>query len=140
MVATRHLTAPIPTPLPILLSGDHFSETQWQILFALVDAALPPIVVESTMTDKRNQLRISQKQYEEAYEHILNSMAEPPELDKFKEYLRTRQSDNPRFVENVKRTFEGVPEASKKKLGGVLNLLGYSQPLCQETSGAMARR
>lgn len=125
MVATQDLTAPVPTRLPPLLSTDHFSEAQWEILFALVDAVLPPVVVESTMTDKRNQLRISQEQYEEAYEHILSSMAEPPELDKFKEYLRTRQSDNPRFVENVKRTFQSVDSDARKKLGGILRLLGY---------------
>jgi hypothetical protein len=125
MATTYNVIAPVRIPLPAAVTGDHFTELQWQILFALVDAVLPPIVVESTMTDKQNQLKISQKRYEEAYDHLQNSMAGAPDLDKFKEYLRTRQSDNTRFVQNIKRTFDSVPEEPRKKLGGVLKLLGY---------------
>lgn len=91
-------------------------------MFAIIDTIIPPIVVEGHVTDKRNQLRISQKQYDEAY-GTTQAMAEAPDLEKFKEYLRTRQSDNPRFVQNVKRTFETVSGDARKRLSGVLNIL-----------------
>ncbi|KAI1878192.1 uncharacterized protein JN550_000374 [Neoarthrinium moseri] len=124
MVATRPHGAPTAVPLPPVRSDTYFTETQWHILFALLDAVLPPIVEAGTVTDKRNQLRISQEEYRGAYELIRTSQAEPPDLDKFKEYLGTRQSDSPRFVQNVKRTFETVPIANRKRLASVLDLLG----------------
>ncbi|KAI0128933.1 GMC oxidoreductase [Xylariales sp. AK1849] len=123
MVATHHLANPISTPLPPLVFEHCFNETQWRVLFALVDAALPPIVAEHNVTEKRDQLRISQRQYEDAYASVLATMTHPPELERFKEYLRTKQSDSPRVVRNVKRTFETVPEKSRKELGLVLDLL-----------------
>jgi hypothetical protein len=129
MAVTHHPTAPVPVPLPPITSEDHFTKGQWQILFAIIDAILPSIVADSHVTDKRNQLRISQKQYEEAYTTIQTTMAEPPDHEKFKEYLRTRQSDSPRFVENVKRTFETVPEDARKRLAGILKLLGFASLL-----------
>ncbi|KAK6079302.1 Long-chain-alcohol oxidase FAO2-like protein 2 [Seiridium cupressi] len=131
--------APIPVPLPPIISESYFTSIQWEVLFAIVDTILPPIVAEAHVTDKRNQLMISRKQYDEAYDTVQTVMAEPPDQENFKEYLRTRQSDSPRFVDNVKRTFETVPEDARKKLGGILNLLatrvgsffltGYCTPL-----------
>jgi hypothetical protein len=130
MEPPSHATAPMPVPLPRITSEDCFTETQWQVLFAALDAIVPSIVAEGNVTDKRNQLRVGQRQYEEAFDYMRSTMAEPPDLEKFKEYLRTRQSDSPRFVQNVKRTFETVPEDARNKLVGVLKLLRFAFYSC----------
>ncbi|KAH8673573.1 long chain fatty alcohol oxidase [Xylariales sp. PMI_506] len=123
-MATPNLPiAPIPTPLLSLVSDSYFSESQWKTLFAMVDAAIPPIVVENTMTDKRNQLRVSQKQYEDAFASTQAAMIAPPDLDRFKEYLGSRKSDSPRFVQQIKRTLANLPDVQKRSLGGLLSLL-----------------
>lgn len=114
--------APVPVPLPPPGDGV-FSETQWRTLFALVDAAIPPIVPEAACTDRRRQLKISQSQYDAAYDHVRSCGAGAPERDRFKEYLRTQQSANPRFVDNVKRTMETVPQASRSRLARVLDMM-----------------
>lgn len=123
MVATHHLTGPTPNPLPPV-ETDFWKESTWTVLFAILDAATPPVVVESSLTDKHNQFKISQKQYEEAYEHVRWSMTDPPELDKFKEYLRARPSDDPRFVQNVKRVLSNLSFDDRKRLAGSLDLMG----------------
>lgn len=128
MASMTQAIAPIPVPLPPLTSEHHFTDTQWQTMLAIIDAVLPPIVVEDNVTDKRNQLKISQVQYDAAYNRLQTEMAETPELARFKQYLRTRQSDNPRFVHNVKRTFETIPADARKRLGGVLDLLKSALP------------
>lgn len=114
--------APVPVPLPPPGDGV-FSETQWRTLFALVDAAIPPIVPDAACTDRRRQLRISQSQFDAAYGQVRSSVAEPPERDRFKEYLRTQQSANPRFVDNVRRTMKTVPEVSRSRLARVLDMM-----------------
>lgn len=128
-MATAHRpAAPTPTSVPPVDDG-FWKESTWAILFALIDAAVPPVVPESALTDKRSQLRISQRQYEEAYDHVCRTTTHPPELDKFKEYLRARPADNPRFVLSIKRVFSNLPDDAKKKLGGALDLMGHAFPL-----------
>lgn len=123
MVATHHAAAPVPVPLPPVASDAAFTEAQWGVLFALIDAVVPPIVPEGSVTDAHNQLRISRARYEDAYTTARLAMADPPDLERFKAYLRTRQIDSPRFVQNVRRTFESVPEESRRRLGVILYLL-----------------
>jgi hypothetical protein len=134
MVATSHAAAPAPVALPPTASDTNFTDAQWEVLFSALDALLPPIVPEGAVTDKRRQLRISRRQYEDAFAAARLAMpVDPPDLDRFKEYLRTRQTDSPRFVRNVKRTFDTVSELDRKQLAGVLNLLKlvYSLGRCK---------
>lgn len=138
MVASHH-SAPILPALPADISGDYYTELQWQVLFALLDAVVPSIVVESAVTDKRNQWKITQKEYEEAYKHIQASTTHPPDLARFEEYLRSRPAQDARFVQNLKRTLDRLPHSAKKQLGGALNgmatkvgsfiLTGYCTPV-----------
>ncbi|KAI1102629.1 long-chain fatty alcohol dehydrogenase [Jackrogersella minutella] len=123
MVATHHLTAPIPTQLPELQPDTYFSETQWQVLFSLVDAVIPSIVAESRVTKRKNQLRIPQPQYEEAYEHTKRVMSNPPNYEKFQQFLEARPLENPRFSRLLKRIIQGVPIGDRKRLGGILNIV-----------------
>ncbi|KAI1777630.1 long-chain fatty alcohol dehydrogenase [Hypoxylon cercidicola] len=142
MSVSRHLVAPIPTPLPELKPGTYLSETQWQVLLALIDAVIPSIVVESEARDRKSQLPISKSQYEEAYERTKRSMKQPPDRAKFQQYLEARPLDNPRFLRLLKRTIQRVPDSSRKQLGAVLSIIatrlgslagtGYYTPLHEQ--------
>lgn len=123
MVTTNHLTAPIPTQLPELKPDTYFSQTQWQILLALVDAIVPSIVADSGVTDMKNHLQISKSQLEESYERIKSSMKTPPDYERFQQYLQARPLDNPRFLRAVKRILEGVPNSNRNQLGAILNIM-----------------
>ncbi|KAI0114911.1 long-chain fatty alcohol dehydrogenase [Daldinia grandis] len=142
MVATNHLTAPIPTQLPELKPDTYFSQTQWQILLALIDAIVPSIVADSGETDVKNHLQIPRSQLNESYECIKSSMKTPPDYEKFQQYLQARPLDNPRFLRAVKRILEGVPNSNRKQLGAILNIMatrlgslaatGYYTPLNEQ--------
>ncbi|KAI1143819.1 long-chain fatty alcohol dehydrogenase [Hypoxylon sp. FL0543] len=120
---TRHIKAPIPTQLPELRDTSYFSETQWQVLFALIDAVIPSIVTEATVTDQKNQLQISHSRYKEAYEQTKRAMKHPPDYEKFKQYLGSRPLDNPRFSQLLKRILQNIPNGDRKRLGSILNIL-----------------
>lgn len=124
MSVIRHLAAPIPTQLPELKPDTYLSETQWQVLLALIDAVIPSIVVGSEAEDQeKSQLRISQSQYVEAYERTKRLMKQPPDCDKFRQYLEARPLDNPRFMRLIKRTIQRVPDGTRKQLGAVLSII-----------------
>ncbi|KAK8090009.1 hypothetical protein PG997_004970 [Apiospora hydei] len=123
-MAAPEPSAPIPVPKPTPISGEElFTESQWSTLLALVDAAVPSIVVASSSGGSGKHIEISEQQYRDAYEHVRISMATPPSSDEFEEYLRTRLCNNPHFVQNVKRTFQTVPAVHRKRLAGALDLL-----------------
>ncbi|KAI0380911.1 long-chain fatty alcohol dehydrogenase [Hypomontagnella monticulosa] len=134
--------APIPTPLPEPKPETYFSETQWKVLLALIDATVPSIVAEPVATDRKGQLWVTQSQYEEAYEQIKKSMKYPPDHVKFQQYLGSRLADNPRFLSLLRRFMQGIPNSSKTQLGGILNLIatrpgslvatGYCTPLHEQ--------
>ncbi|KAI1212866.1 long-chain fatty alcohol dehydrogenase [Annulohypoxylon truncatum] len=142
MVATHHLAAPIPTELPDLESDEYFSEVQWQVLYALVDAVIPSIVAEPSAIDRNAQLCISQSQYDEAYEHTERSLKFPPDPQKFRQYMEASPLDNLRFTRLLKRTIQGVPLTNRRQLGRILNIIatrpgslaatGYYTPLHEQ--------
>ncbi|XXH05031.1 hypothetical protein Hte_011455 [Hypoxylon texense] len=142
MSVTRHLSAPIPTQLPELEPGTYLTETQWQVLLALIDAVIPSIVVESEAGDQKKQLQISQSRYAEAYEQTKRLMKQPPDYAKFQQYLEARPLDNPRFLRLIKRTIQRVPDGNRKQLGAVLSIIatrvgslagtGYYTPLQEQ--------
>ncbi|KAI5864473.1 long-chain fatty alcohol dehydrogenase [Durotheca rogersii] len=123
MGATHHLGAPLSTDLPELKPDTYFTQTQWKTLFALVDAIIPSIVAESRVTDRKNQLRLSEPRYEEAYEKTNRALRTPVDHDKFQQYLEARPLDNPRFLQILKRSLENISNSERKQLGMVLDIL-----------------
>ncbi|KAK6950359.1 hypothetical protein Daesc_008685 [Daldinia eschscholtzii] len=127
MATTGQLIAPIPTQLPELKPDTYFSQAQWQILLALVDATVPSIISDSAVTDKKDHLQIPMSQLEDSYMRIKSSMRHPPDYTKFQQYLQSRPLDNPRFLQAVKRILEGVPDTKV--------CFAQTDPLLRELSG-----
>jgi hypothetical protein len=117
------MVVPIPVPLPELPSSDFWSETQWEVLFALMDAVLPPIVPASDLEDEHAEIRISDDELAEAYQLLKKIVASPPREEEFRAYLRLSPLADPNFVDGIKRSMSTVAQEAQKKLGGVLGLL-----------------
>ncbi|KAI0480699.1 GMC oxidoreductase [Xylariaceae sp. FL0804] len=121
MAAPTVSISPIALALPPLPSDAYFTEAQWQTLFSMLDAVTPSIVIDSEVTDRKNQLCISEAQCREAYARL--SSARAPSYQQFKEYLKARPIDSPAYVAFVKRLVGLVPKSDQQRLGTVLKLL-----------------
>ncbi|KAL7624924.1 hypothetical protein AAE478_004138 [Parahypoxylon ruwenzoriense] len=93
-------SAPISPPLPVLKPDSVFTDTHWQVLFALLDAIIPSVV--SGPPSKGNNISITEDEFHNLHESLQQSMKCPPSLEKFRAYMSERPSDNAEFVENVK--------------------------------------
>ncbi|KAF4875836.1 Long-chain-alcohol oxidase FAO2 [Colletotrichum siamense] len=110
--------------LPVLPTSDFWNETQWSVLFSLLEAALPSIARPATLSDKTNQVRVSEAEYAQALQLVQNTMKNPPSEEKFQEYLAHCPAKEPKFVESVTRTLAALPSAAQKTLGGAMGALG----------------
>lgn len=120
-----HVAGPIPVKLPVPRKVEGYSEEHWQTLFALLDAVTPSIVIDSEVTDGKNQLRITESQCLEAYERTKKNLKNTPDYEKFKEYLRSRPANSPEYIEHTKRFIGNIPKPAQKELGRLLPLLKY---------------
>src|SRR4051812_7240712 len=104
---------------PLLIdapSGDLWNETQWRVFFALLDAVVLPVVVQSHLTDRNNQKKISADEFDQVFNDAQASMTEAPTREDFAAYLAERTSSNPAFAAAVRRTVADVPPSLKKQL------------------------
>ena len=114
---------PMVPELPDLPPTDFWNETQWNVLFALMDAAVPALTLESEVKDEHKQLAISEAQFRDALALARDQMVEPPSEELLKKYLEDMPSSHPGFIVGIKRTLSNVPDVSKKQLGAVLYAL-----------------
>ncbi|KAI0526511.1 long chain fatty alcohol oxidase [Xylaria bambusicola] len=114
---------PIPVVLPKPRQVDSFGQQQWQTLFALLDAITPSIAVESEVTDSKNQLRITEAQCLEVYEHTKRNLSNPPDYEKFKAYLRSRPVISSEYIQYTKRFVGHLPKSAQKELSRLLTVL-----------------
>ena len=122
--AAKHTSAaPRPVGFPPMPAGDFWNETQWAVLFALMDAAVPSMATAADISDAAGQLRISDEEFAEAFEQASRAMTSPPSAKDFKAYIGLRPTKDPLFIENFRRFAATIPPASQKKLGGLTSLL-----------------
>ncbi|GAW25729.1 putative long chain fatty alcohol oxidase [Rosellinia necatrix] len=134
--------APIPVALPPPRKVDGYSDEQWQVLFALLDAVTPSIVIDSEATDGRNQLQITEAQCREAYRLTKENVRNAPDYEKFKEYLRSRPVTTAAYIDTIRRFLGNLPKSVQKELGLLLSILntrvgsllvtGYRVPVTEQ--------
>ncbi|KXJ94234.1 hypothetical protein Micbo1qcDRAFT_187923 [Microdochium bolleyi] len=140
--------APVPLQAPEPEAGDYFTDLQWQVYDALIDAVVPSIVVASGSdttaagSDADRHLVVSEEQCAAAYDDLVSTLKAPPTYDQFKEFLAARPLENPRFRKQIRRLLDSTPKSARKQLGGALNLMtrrtgsllatGYWTPLHQQ--------
>ncbi|KAL7937714.1 hypothetical protein V8C35DRAFT_186952 [Trichoderma chlorosporum] len=135
-------TAPQAVALPPLPSLDFFTVGQWDVLWALLDGALPSYVPESAVTDSERQVAIPDAEFDRLVETITSSLDGAPSREEIAEFLAFRPVDNPLFREDCIRNLAASPARAKlaKALGslethaGSLLMTGYWGPVNQQPS------
>lgn len=116
---------PIPTALSTILPTTYWDESQWAVMFAIMEAAMPAFAPQSTIEDEHNQIRISDAEFEDIFKRLENTVVDPPSKEALREYLAKRCMDDPSYVEDFKRTMGSLKPAQHKALGGILRILTY---------------
>jgi hypothetical protein len=135
MSASESATRPSPPPLPDLPPIDFWSETQWAVWFALVEAAIPSVSPESSLEDSHRQVRISDDELRRAFSETGTGAS----LDAFKALLADNPATSPAFIDNMKRSVASLPAHQLSRIGGFcsslqgriasLLLTGYCTPM-----------
>ncbi|KAI0476731.1 GMC oxidoreductase [Xylaria cf. heliscus] len=136
------VAGPIPVKLPVPRKVEGYGEEHWQTLFALLDAVTPSIVIDSEVTDSKNQLRITESQCLEAYERTKKKVKNAPDYEKFKDYLRSRPVNSPAYIQYTRRFIGHLPKSAQRDLGRLLTVLntqlgsllvtGHRQPVKEQ--------
>ncbi|KAI1491810.1 long chain fatty alcohol oxidase [Biscogniauxia mediterranea] len=120
-----HVAVPLPPPP----DTSFFNETQWQVWFALLDAAVPSIVSDADDAGGKERrrrtrgaacCRISADALDAHFAKTPLSRAD------FDDYLAERVADTPAFRDAVARTLSSVSPDMRKALGKMLSLLGVA--------------
>ncbi|PKS12927.1 hypothetical protein jhhlp_000268 [Lomentospora prolificans] len=112
-----------PPKLSALPPTDYFTQTQWAILFALLDASLPSLATKSSIKDRKTQVELPDATFDKAYARVKEVCVDVPSEDVFRELLADRCSTDPEFIDNCKRFISGFPVDHKKALGDALHKL-----------------
>lgn len=114
---------PVPTSLPDS-PGDHpFTSAQWDILYALLDGALPSITSTSAVKDKNAQISLPDEEFDRLLETSLASLAGPATKQALQQLLQDRSIDDARFRDNVLRTLSLSPPEHRRRLANFLNIM-----------------
>jgi hypothetical protein len=114
---------PVVTPLPEPPSSDFLTETQWEVLYAILDGALPSIVAESSIADDATQVALPDADFEEVLALAARPEVDAPTPEVLAAYLADRPSLGPAFREDVLTTLATSPQ--RQKLAGLLGFLAY---------------
>lgn len=117
---------PRPPSLAPAPTGDWWDAKQWTVLLSLVDAVLSPVVAADSPAGSSDRHRVRclpRADFDATVARVRAAVVDPPDAALVAAYLADRPSDNPVFVEGVKRSLARQTPASRKLLGNVLTLL-----------------
>lgn len=116
--------APLATPLPDGPAEALFNELQWATLMAIMNTVIPSIRRDTTSSNKKNQLTISDVEYNNTVNHLKKVLVNSPDSESLDEYLDEKPSDNPRFRALLLRSLSTFArDDAKKGLSFVLTTL-----------------
>jgi hypothetical protein len=135
-MATTTETAPLSTPVHVDLPDalEIFSETQWNVMMALMDAVIPAIRIQesgqNTKGHDTSTMYLPSSEYSDAAIQIRNA-ATPlnPTPDILEAYLAERPSDNPAFTQVLKCVLSNIPPSKQRELRILLSILKQATPL-----------
>lgn len=124
-LASSEPTQPGPTSpgMPAPPTGDFFDETQWTVLYSLLDTILPSITAAPKVTDDKAQYGMPEADIKHLISNTQKNLAEPPSDNLLEAYLADRPSSDPNFTYGVRRILSSAPSSALKQLGAVLTAL-----------------
>jgi hypothetical protein len=116
--------APLANPLPEPPAGEAFTKDQWSILMSIMDAVIPSVRRESTVSNPLLQQSIPDVRYNAAVDYVKRTMPDAPDSETFDEYMDEKPSNNPDFEDLLKRSLvQYSREDVRKGLAFVLSAL-----------------
>ncbi|ROT35862.1 long-chain fatty alcohol dehydrogenase [Sodiomyces alkalinus F11] len=117
--------APSALQSPPLSEPSFWNETQWAVLWSLMEAILPSIRSESDVSDENSQVKLPDAEYSEAIRLARAAMdaGAPPE-DRFKDYLEFCPVQDARFRADVIQSLSMVSSTARDAMGRALSSLG----------------
>jgi hypothetical protein len=97
------------------------------MLLAILDTAVPAIVVKGHVLDHEVQSRlvITLDEFEQSYEALTRTVDRPPSRDIFRAYLANRASDNHDFVKSVNTSIARLSPKARGQLEFILSMMKY---------------
>ncbi|KAK8079323.1 GMC oxidoreductase [Apiospora phragmitis] len=126
-----HIAVPISDAPP----ATFFDDTQWRVLYALMDTVVPPIIAtessgeevngdqKTTLADK-DQQTVSREVFESHFQKMQRCLVTPPSREAFAAYLSEKPSEVRDFRNHLVRTLATLSPDARKQLGAVTYLLG----------------
>jgi hypothetical protein len=103
-----------------------FNDTHWDVLFKLLDAVVPPVVVVAgdSSDSHSSAITISEAEFAKLYNDLQSDVKDPPSAEAFREYLAARASQNGDFVKTVKDMIDGLSPSVCGQLRFILGAMG----------------
>jgi len=118
--------APNPPKLSTLPPTDFFTDKQWSILSALLDASLPSMAPKSAAKDRRAQVEVPKAEFNRALERLKRVRGgDVPSDEALWGLLGDKCAADPMFVDNCKRFICSFPAEHQDALGDALKKLSY---------------
>jgi hypothetical protein len=114
---------PVPTTLPAPPPDDFLNPSQWDILYALLDGALPSITSTSALKDKDTQISLPDEELHRVVEESLASLTGPATKQNLLQLIQARPINDTRFRDNVLRKLSRSPPEHQRRLAGFLSLM-----------------
>ncbi|KAK8063012.1 GMC oxidoreductase [Apiospora hydei] len=129
-----HTVVPISDPPP----ATFFDDTQWRVLYTLMDTVVPPIVATAASGEEvvvavnsdgnspadNGRQSLSKEVFESHYQKLQSCMVTPPSREAFAAYLSEKPSEIQDFRNHLVRTLSTISPDARKQLGAVTYLLG----------------
>jgi hypothetical protein len=111
---------------PSVLSPDSvLTEAHWQVIFALLDAVVPSVVADDSPVADRGtkSIRLSPDEFQDIHKEFQRRTKSSLKTEDFQEFMASLPSDNPNFVDCIKRSISGLSSSSKTQLCRILTLI-----------------
>ncbi|KAF3769946.1 long-chain fatty alcohol dehydrogenase [Cryphonectria parasitica EP155] len=125
-MSSESLQAPRSPELPMTPPAGFWSETQWDIFWAVMDSIIPAIVSKPCLTDGLSQLGISDAAYSSVMETARHTKLEKKDEASLQAFLQERLSTSPAVRETIIRITSRLPVKQQEALGTFLSSLASS--------------
>ncbi|KAH6896981.1 hypothetical protein B0T10DRAFT_556827 [Thelonectria olida] len=143
---TSQESGPVPTTLPAPPPDDFLNPSQWNILYALLDGAVPSITSASALKDKDSQISLPDQELHRLLEDSIASLTSPATKQNLLQLIEARPINDARFRDNVLRKLSRSPPEHQRRLASFLSIMatrpgalfftGYWQPVINQPTSS----
>ncbi|KAI8945259.1 FAD/NAD(P)-binding domain-containing protein [Xylaria longipes] len=108
---------------PTVGPSSAFTESHWQALLALLDAVVPSIVEAGTASPSQDHVAVPSHELRRLYQKSLCGAQDRFNFEEFCHFMASRPSEDPNFVNTVKRALGRLAPGPKYQLRFILDFM-----------------